>query len=659
MERAAAAAAAQTQADEMAAARAAAQIEAELAAAEETKAALAATKKIERELAVAAKEAKIEANKAAKAARVQARAEAAKAEEARLLETAATTDDDAPVTEMFSTTSLPAMVFAVAGAVILPTADVAGPAIALLNMINANRSADSPELFLLPGLVELFRLLNVPIALSDKAGHTTLFPPSIPDESLRHRLFHNGRGTRIGPTLAVAFNPAWTRVSKGDIQAGSYTMLATLGFRRFGEWRLPEEGGVSDVNLGARRKRADSPQHRSPTVPRSCGTYTQGASNADACVTCGRTSGEHKVSAEQAFPDDHPAGQLSTPSSPFSYTSADLRAKFSPGAISNISSDRTTNAILAQPAQKLLSWSKFEYADWKTVRDAAKLAYATGSRDHQRYHLSEDMEYVLSAYCDRYAGNLGDKSKKGQAFKYLNERPLDEWIKTVDAMMRKVFKVPEFDKLELDLLRDDKGRPALDAWRAAWLIFEQQENYHDEKDRLMLLRESVEKNFKEVTAERLEPEYKRWRRDKTPLLEAIFAVCDVLEPFTSSSIKLGKTGGAKATPKDWKRFFCVNCKANDTHDSAGCHKVPIDKKTFRKARPREELSCFTCKATDHKSEECPKKPKDTCSLCKKPGHLVETCFHNPSYKPPVGYTCRRCNKSGHFVQQCKADPAKK
>ena len=50
---------------------------------------------------------------------------------------------------------------------------------------------------------------------------------------------------------------------------------------------------------------------------------------------------------------------------------------------------------------------------------------ATGTRDHQRFHLSEDMEYVLSAYCDKYAGNLGDKSKKGQAFRTLNERPVD------------------------------------------------------------------------------------------------------------------------------------------------------------------------------------------------------------------------------------------
>ena len=351
--------------------------------------------------------------------------------------------------------------------------------------------------------------------------------------------------------------------------------------------------------------------------------------------------------------------RIGTPSSPASHLSVDLRARFSPGASSNISSDRTTNAILAQPAQRLLSWSKFEYADWKTVRDAAKLAYATGTRDHQRFHLSEDMEYVLSAYCDKYAGNLGDKSKKGQAFRTLNERPLDEWIKTVDTMMRRAFKVPEFDKLELDLLRDDKGRPSLDAWRAAWIIFEQQENFHDEKDRLQLLRDSIERNFKEATAERLEPEYKRWRRDKTPLLEAIFAVCDVVEPLTNTSINFGRTGGARAKPKGWKRFFCVNCKANDTHESADCTKTPTETKKIGKVKFKEELSCLTCKATDHKSEQCPKKPKDSCTLCKKVGHSAEVCYYNPSYKPPAGYTCRRCNKTGHFIQQCKVDPPKK
>lgn len=702
------------------------------AEAERLAAATAVAAQIEAEEQAAAATAKI-AKAAAKASRAAARTatkrnRAVKRGRPVDPEPEVVAEDNGVAPAVFKTSSIPAMVFALAGAVRLSTADTTVHATDLLHMLNANRASDSPALTELPGLLELFDILRVPIALTGKDGITSRFPPTIADESRRLTLSHNGRGMRIGSTLQTVNDPSWASLSTRDEHAGAHIALATIGFRRFGDWQCPRIRDI-DRNLGAwggKRARSTDPQSESvatdgaavaaagaveaqaeaervaaATVAAAaraeaarlataaqieaeegaaaaaatakaakaatqshshlkCSEYVQGPSNADCCVCCGRSSSEHKPLAEY----DQLARQLqrieeamaavkstiSTPSSPPSFASADLRAKLSPGTISNISSDRTTNAILAQPAQRLLSWSKFEYADWKSVRDAAKLAYATGTRDHQRFHLSEDMECVLSAYCDRYAGNLGDKSKKGQAFRNLNERPLDEWIKTVDEMMRKAFKVPEFDKLELDLLRDDNGRPALDAWRAAWIIFEQQENYQEEKDRLGLLRESVEKNFKEITAERLEPEYKRWRRDKTPLLEAIFAVCDLLEPYTSSSIKFGK---ARARPKDWKQFFCVNCKANDTHNSADCKKAPIEKKGVKKVVIKEVLSCFTCKATDHKTADCPKKPKDTCTLCKKPGHLAETCFFNPSYKPPAGYICKRCNKAGHFAQQCK------
>jgi len=573
------------------------------------------------------------------------------------------------VEELLVTGNVAALVFALAGGVLIPDyADPLGNEIALLAMLNANQSTTkaSVAFLALPPIEEIFRLIGAAIEVTDRGGAIRLLPQFAPEGSTRLRFSHSGRGERIGASFTTTRHPSWIVTTKDDVAALSYVHVASMGFRRWTpSWRVPPYLGQKERGLGANMHKP-SGQTRCSTP---CTHYVQGPSNADACLNCGLSTtlhpsltGDGQLAGQLKMLEDAMAevrARMGTPASPISNLSADSRARFSPVATSNLSSDRTTNAILAQPAQRLLSWSKFEYSDWKTVRDAAKLAYATGTRDHQRFHLSEDMEYVLSAYCDKHAGNLGDKSKKGLAFKTLNELPLDEWIKTVDAMMRINFKVPEFDKLELDLMKDEKGRPSLDAWRAAWIIFEQQENYLDEKDRLQLLRDSVEKNFKEATAERLEPEYKRWRRDKTPLLEAIFGVCDVVEPLTNTSISFGKTGGAKAKPKGWKNFFCVNCKANDTHDTADCTKTPTDRKRPAKVGFKEELFCLTCKATDHKSDKCPKKSKEPCTLCKKVGHPAENCFYNPSYKPPAGYICKSCGKAGHFVQQCKANLPKK
>jgi hypothetical protein len=294
-------AAAQAEAEKLAASTAAAaqaeveQLAAATAAAAQVEAAIAAAAAAELEAANAAAAAAAAELEAANAAAAKA-ARTAAAEKAPSLapdrSTSGTVDsdtDDVSVTEMFSTTSLPAMVFAVAGAVLLPSADVAQLTTGLLRMINANRPAGSSEMWVLPGLVELFQLLEVPIALTDKAGRTTLFPPAIANEHLRQHLSHNGRGTRIGSTLETVRDPAWPLVTQGDMSAGVHTTLATFGLRRFGPWNLPGEDldCFGDRNLGASRKRQ---------LPTSCVEYVQGPSNADACVACGLPTKDHAAS---------------------------------------------------------------------------------------------------------------------------------------------------------------------------------------------------------------------------------------------------------------------------------------------------------------------------------------------------------------------------
>jgi hypothetical protein len=159
--------------------------------------------------------------------------------------------DEVPAPAVFTTTCLAKMVFAVAGAVWLALDDSTAATNDLLLMLNENREQGRPALTQLPGLVELFATLGVPIALTDKGGSTTRFPPGIADETLRRALSHNGRGTRIGSTLLTVDDPSWTTVSARDARAGAHIHLGTMGFRRFGPWKLPRLRDV-DRQLGAR-----------------------------------------------------------------------------------------------------------------------------------------------------------------------------------------------------------------------------------------------------------------------------------------------------------------------------------------------------------------------------------------------------------------------
>jgi hypothetical protein len=263
------------------------------------------------------------------------------------------------------------------------------------------------------------------------------------------------------------------------------------------------------------------------------------------------------------------------------------------------------------------------------------------------------MNSVLSAYCDKYSGNIIDKSLKGVALKNLNEKPLDTWIATVAFMMRDLFNIPEFDTIDLDLKKDEKGRPLLDDWRASWIIFERQENFYKDEDRLLLLRNSIEKHFMALSDERLQSEYKRWRKERPELLHAVFSVCDILQPYTGKIVSLGRTAVATESKSGFKKFYCKYCKGNDTHETRDCKLNSV--RSRKPEQHKDTFTCLFCKTSDHTTTDCTKKE---CPHCKRNGHKAEDCFHKPGAKVPAKYVCKRCNTPGHFIQNCTAPPKK-
>jgi len=639
-------------------------------------------------------------------------------------------DDEGPapaVGAVFTTTSLSTMAFAVAGTVRLISVNPTAVTEALLLMLNENREQGLPALTQLPGLVELFGILGVPIALTDKGGSTTYFPPpGLVDESLRRALSHNGRGARIGSTLLTVDDPSWTTISTRDAKAGAHIHLGTMGLRRFGSWKLPlipdvdRQLGAPAVSVG---KRARSPEtsanlnpNPNPVVPaaterlngghgilpspsttanvtnaappipktsalppRDCDGYVQGASNADSCVWCGRAAADHRATEAElltriqnlesklAQQREGVAKQVSL--SP-QISREGLKRVFDHSVATSPEfsvSSFSANTVFAQPAQKLLMWSKFGYEEWKKVREAAKLASATGSRDHQKFHVADEMNQVLSAICDKYAG-VTTKERYGQALTALNAKPLDDWIKHVDSMMRLEFNVPIFDTIDLTLKADSDGRPLLDEFKTAVILFSNQEKFHKDEEKLLMLRTAIEVNFLSLSVEILEPMYMRWRRDKPDLLQALFEVCDLLQPFTIQGINFGKAKRA-----GYKKFFCLYCKGNDDHSTKDCTKKGSGK------------LCTTCKSTDHNTADCPKPKKPVCPICKKTGHTQDKCWSGKGgakdvktadkadaesskngavpngktkdqKKPPDTYVCRACGIPGHWKDNCPGKP---
>jgi hypothetical protein len=574
-------------------------------------------------------------------------------------------DEEDSVKELLVTNNVAAFVFALAGSVLIPVdLDPEGNELALLAVLNANRSSGTPFLATLPDPAEIFRLLGAPIACTGKDRLTRLLPMEVPMGTRRLEFTHNGRDSRIGKLLSADRDPRWNICTKRDVETLSYVHMAMLGFRRFAPtWSAPTHLYDRDRNIGASMHKSSTNYRGQDATP--CDLYVQGPSNADSCLTCGLSTLRH-IHHGQGTDSNQVADQLQLLSQALADSKkrptseqASNNPQLSPMTPSQQSTTFTTHTVLNQQAHKLLSWSKYGYDDWVTVRTAAKLACATGTRDHQKHHMSEDMVRVLSAYCDKREGTLADRSKKGLGLKALNEKPLDEWISAVDSMMREIFKVPEYDKLELTLQKDDKGRPSLESWRASWILFEGQENYHKEEERLKLLRDSIEENFKWLADDTLQSEYKRWRKDEVPLLDALFAVCDIFLPFTGSTVTLGGTGGTR--PKGWKKFYCRNCGGNDSHFTKDCTLKSPTKSPRKDRRKGNEdappsFTCLTCRTSDHTEANCPKKT-EVCKRCNKPGHKIEACYFDEkgkrdNAKVPKSYECKKCHKPGHWVENC-------
>jgi hypothetical protein len=177
---------------------------------------------------------------------------------------------------------------------------------------------------------------------------------------------------------------------------------------------------------------------------------------------------------------------------------------------------------------------------------------------------------------------------------------------------------------------------------------------------LKLIREGIERNFKQLSDRVLTNEYVRWRRDSTEPQAALLAACDLLWPYTSTDeISTG-----------WSKFFCKYCGKNNSHSTRDCKKEldrrspkpaggatqtpegKQDPKDKRDPDPKDKLG-FDCKncgknrshntdkcrkgATDTKQKytgktkpdgtkgEIPRDPKYICINCKVPGHYKDWC----------------------------------
>ena len=157
-----------------------------------------------------------------------------------------------------------------------------------------------------------------------------------------------------------------------------------------------------------------------------------------------------------------------------------------------------TVAIMPQLANKLVTWSDPSYKAWTVVREAAKLAVASGTRDHQIHHIHEDVKLVLSATCDWYAGNSGNKSAHGEVYRTLQALPLEAWIDTVDTIMRKSENKPENDLVDLVLGKDRENKPMIGSFKTAFVKYMNQDNFLKNHEMRKLIRDGVEKNFKDL-----------------------------------------------------------------------------------------------------------------------------------------------------------------
>jgi hypothetical protein len=197
------------------------------------------------------------------------------------------------------TNHVPTLVFALAGAVVIPTVDRGGTEVALIRMLNANLDHGSAPLIALPGVLECLDLLRVP-EVTDKANSVFLNPATVPEGTVRYKFSHNGRNLRIGAEMRTDMDPTWTILTADDEEAAAYISLATIGFRRFGHWNMPPRLLDADPPPEAIHTQRGSPPDlsRRQKGTAACDSYTQGPSNANSCVTCGLPSTEHDATDE-------------------------------------------------------------------------------------------------------------------------------------------------------------------------------------------------------------------------------------------------------------------------------------------------------------------------------------------------------------------------
>ena len=573
---------------------------------------------------------------------------------------ATTEEEKAPerVERVIQTTSV---VRAVLGAlqIEIPTGEEVEGSIsrALVDLINRNRQRDEPVIFSLPKLGAIAARFNVSVQWRNGGGSLGMDTDLPVDSRLTVVIDHDGTfpDGRIGKTMSIPLTPGSIMLSATDVRNFTALFPFLLRTKQLCDW-----SGDVDRSLG-------SPTYGNltgrPAFVRDgpCEGFIQSANGSEACLSCGLVEGLH-VSRVAPPPDRfqetnsaRKSGQSTRLAELLSPAGSPQRSLAS-GSLAPFSMmSGATVAIVPQQANKLLTWSDPSYKAWTVVREAAKLALASGTRDHQIHHIQEDVKWFLSATCDWYAGNSNNKAAYGEAYKQLQELPLGAWIDTVDDLMRKSENKPESDLVDLVLGKDKNNNPMIVAFKSAFVKYMRQDNFLKTDDMLKLIRDGIEKNFKTLSDQVLTNEYVRWRRENVEPQDALFMSCQLLQPYAS-------TDSAKPS-STWTKYYCKNCGKNDTHSTSECRKQP-DKKPSSK--PDSELSpkkyyCKTCGKNDsHNSNECNKAPKDAKAPKEPPviKHVYTGKVNADGTKGEVPkdpkYVCRKCQIPGHYRDWCKS-----
>ena len=579
-----------------------------------------------------------------------------------------------PKVLVLETNSVIRLVMAIVTKCLLPEGAEAESKMAavMIAAMNKNRG-EAQSLTTLLDLEDCLGRFHIEVSYRDKNKATTKASTRPALVKRQVEVGHNGRGQRLGTIFSVPLTEEHTPLLLRELD--SIALAIPRMVRSLVDWEEETLGLdlISDRNLGAQMHRSAKKAR-----PSACSTYVQPASNADACVTCGETNLLHDEVEITA--DTRHASRISSLESQLDELKGLLRSKnvssFSSPvkrdlnsllrassvvpvgspSFSTMSEGASNRTIIAQPAQKLLTWTAGGYEPWRAVRDAALLAVASGTADHQRFHMSKDRITYLSSCCDYYAGNVADLASWGSAYANLCTAPFPDWIEAVDGIMRQEDSVPEFDQVDLVLKKDAKGKPMLGQFKSAVITFCGQDHFFKNEQILERIQKGVEVNFQSLSNEVLPEEYKRWRRDTVNPVDAIHGLCTKLKPYAA-------TGGAqiedkvRAKPPGWKPFFCFTCGPNDNHSSKLCT-------VAKKANPSpaaKDKYCANCKTSTHNTADCFKKKAETAggggqsktggSSIKYTGKVNKDGTKGDVPGDPL-YVCHHCKTPGHLKIWC-------